>query len=431
MIISMTLSPTNQEANEKAIEALSDIKHLHLHQVQGGTATEEFVMLPMIEVEENGDTRHGLESILKYIDRELSRREYSRYFLDGKEYDILKIWTADLKVIVELADESGKMGLVSNGHLIGWFDEIYADNSPFLNGGIHDLDLDALPEYFLVSLGGKWGYVFKDKATKLYRSIGDGWLPRRGESYFAFRAKNDEEKETYVINGKEQGWFNHVFLEFLEDESGMHYAMQVYEGESWHWILDGQPLDKHDKSIDRWNFGKPVYLNGNFAYPVARAEYGEEKAWVVNGRFTDWYKDTKKGFFTENGKFIFYATGFDGKTTFVVDGDPQGWHNGVHFYCHLNENPLRLAFVVKTVPEEEAVCVDGNVGKFYSEVKDIHFAEGVLAYLAKTMDEKWTVVVDQVEGELSDTEEEATHSDRYREYYIRKQESSKYVPGQG
>ncbi len=430
MIISMTLSPTNQEANEQAIEALSSIKHLHLQQHMGGTAAEEFVLLPMIDVEENGDKRHGLESILQYIDRELAERKYSGYFLDDKEYDILKIWTADSKVIVELADENGKMGIISNGRLIGWFDEVYTNNSPFLMRGIHDLDLDALPEYFLVSLDGKWGYVFEDKVSELYKSVGDGWLPMRGEEYFAFRAKNDKEKETYVINGKEQGWFDYISLDLFENESDIHIAMRVSEGDIWYWILDGKPLDKHNKSIDRWNFGNPVYLNGNFAYPVAQEIEGKEKAWVVNGKFTDWYKDTKKGFFTEDGKFVFYATNAEGQETFVVDGKPQGWHNGAHFYCYLNEDPLHLAFVVKSVPDEEAVCVDGLVGNTYRSVKEIRFSDGILVYLAKTLDEKWTIVVDQVEGELSDSEEEAIHSDRYREYFIRRSETAKMIRGE-
>src|SRR3972149_10959520 len=105
MIISMTLSPTNQEANEKAIEAFNAIKHLHLHTVQGGTTTEEFVMLPMIDIEENGSQRHGLESILDYVAKELSDREFSKNFLDGEEYDVLKTWTANSKIAVQLADE--------------------------------------------------------------------------------------------------------------------------------------------------------------------------------------------------------------------------------------------------------------------------------------------------------------------------------------
>ena len=111
----------------------------------------------------------------------------------------------------------------------------------------------------------------------------------------------------------------------------------------------------------------------------------------------------------------------------MVDRQPQGWHEGAHFYCYLNEEPLRLAFVVKTTPEEEAVCVDGNVGELYSKVKDIHFAEGVLAYLAKTKNEKWTIAVEHENGELCETEKEAVHSNRYRKYFIKMEDSTRKI----
>jgi dipeptidyl aminopeptidase/acylaminoacyl peptidase len=307
------------------------------------------------------------------------------------------IFSADSRHLAYSAREDDSWFMVKDGE----------KSQPFKSVGSPILSRDGKRLAFAAQVPGGWCMVLDGKPGKPFEKLGPPAFSPDGRR-FAYAARSDG-KERMVVDGVEGkvyesldvvsglgAWlaFPNMVAEFPVFSADGRLAHHGKLAGKWYNVVEGQDGEAFDKVSDIV-----------FSPDGKRIAFGARKPrWtvVVDGKDQGVFDETPYVNFSPDSKRIVMVGETGGKQTISVDGKQLGTHQGIGVPT-FSPDSSRVAYAFRTGKQWSAV-IDGATQKAYLSVDPPVFSpDGKhVAYVAAVAKERWTVVVDGVEGKIYD-----------------------------